>query len=257
MQSALTILSTKKLKEPILEEAAASGITIRDVNFIKITAIVDPQLATAIENSRHHIVFTSANAVKAFSKNIEQFNLSIPPRYVFCLQGETMNEVSRLLNMAVIAAAKDAATLAALISQQKMLEAISLVCGNTGRNDLPDLLRQQNVAVEEIEIYKTIINTRPITEKYAAILFFNAAAVEAFFQTNILPRNIPCFCAGDATARSVKNFTANTIITCPETNQDSVLRTVAKYFRYQLKNKPNDRNNSKDASGKRQATIKK
>lgn len=257
MQSILTILSTRKLKETILEDALNSGITIRDINFIKITAIVDPQLATAIENSRHHIVFTSANAVKAFSKNVEQFNLVIPPRHVFCLQGETMNEVSRLSNMAVIAAAKDPATLADLISRQKMLEAVSLICGNTKRSELPDMLRQHDVVVEEIEVYKTIINTRPITEKYTAILFFNPAAVEAFFQTNILPRNIPCFCADDATAKSVKDFTGNTIVLCPEAGQESVLRAVTKYFRYQLKNKLNDSNSSKAAIGKRQATAKK
>jgi uroporphyrinogen-III synthase len=237
MSAAVTILSTKKLKEQVLDTATDAGIQIRDINFIKITEIVNPEKAKAIAQCREHVVFTSANAVKGYLANMTQSGSEINGRHVFCLTGETLKTVMRLPHVETIVAAKDAASLARLIVQQKGIEQVSFICGNKRRNELPDLLQNHKIAVEEIQVYTTIIHPKPVTEEYDAVLFFSPSSAEAFFQTNILRKAIPCFCIGHTTADEVKQFTNNRVIVAEQASQESMLVSLKTYFKKQLKTK--------------------
>jgi uroporphyrinogen-III synthase len=257
MSTAPTILSTKKLKKQVLQAATDSGIHIRDINFIKITEIVNREKAQVIAQCKEHVVFTSANGVKGCMANMVRFGLEINGRHVFCLTGETLKAVLRLPYVETIAAAKDAASLARLIVRQKGVEQVSFICGNKRRNELPDLLQSHNIVLDEIQVYHTIIHPKPVREKYAAVLFFSPSAAEAFFQTNILPKEAACFCIGTTTADEVKQFTNNRIIVAEQPSQDSMLASLKAYFKKQLNTSRHGGNSRKRKSGKKESAFAK
>jgi uroporphyrinogen-III synthase len=256
MINTVTILSTKKLKPSIIRAANKLNFSISHNNFINIKITASIATAKLIAKSQQQIVFTSVNAVKGYKQNVYKFGLKIAPKFIYCLQGETLKAASSLTNVNIIAAAKDAAALAKLIVQQNAVNEVSFICGNRRRDELPDLLKANKITVEEIAVYKTELAGEPAKTKYAAVLFFSPSAAEAFFQTNKLPAKIPCFCIGNTTAKTVKEHCTNPIIIATAPSQKDILNSLTQYF-IPRKNNRNDSTNTGRNVIKKRELLKK
>lgn len=230
MKKQTVLLSTRPLKESVHATARQHDLAITDTSFIRITPSVSPRQAQALLHLQPYLVFTSANAVKAFIQNITEYDLPMPERRVFCLQGDTLCALSPYPGLQVTGTAKNAVSLANLITQQEAVKAVSFICGNRRRNDLPYILKKHNIEVQEVEIYSTQLCPRRITDSYEAVAFFSPSAAEAFFQANILRPHVPCFCIGQVTAAAVKEFTSNPIIAADTPSQEALLQTVIRHF---------------------------
>lgn len=222
----MNILSTKKLKNTLVTEALKLGFRVMAHDFIEIKLLNGLQEARAITKTHEHIIFTSANAVKAYQKNIDKHGLSIAPKKLHCLQGETLAAAARLQNVEILGRAKNAQELALVILQQHDIEKVSFFCGNKRSDVLPRLLRQHNIVVDEIVLYHTVLVNHNILEGYEGILFFSPSAVESFFQRNNLPRQIPCFCIGDTTKNALRRFADNEAIVAETCSQEAVMRAL-------------------------------
>jgi uroporphyrinogen-III synthase len=243
MVTPVAILSTKKLKPSIIGAANKLNFSISHSNFINIKITASIATAKLIVKSQQHIVFTSANAVKGYKQNVDKFGLKLTPKFIYCLQGETLKAAISLTNVNIIAAAKDAAALANLIVQQNAVNEVSFICGNRRRDELPKLLQANKITVDEIAVYKTELAGEPAKTKYAAVLFFSPSAAEAFFQTNKLPAKITCFCIGNTTAKTVREHCTNPIIIAAAPSQKDILNSLIQYF-IPIKNKRNDSTNT-------------
>jgi len=234
---AITILSTKKLKPSICREAAEKGMRILNEDFITIHYIDDESVKNSFEGLDEYLVFTSQHAVKGFQMNSEQASFPLPPKKIFCLDGETLKAVHAIQNAEVISAYPHADALANDISLHPEVKSISFICGNRRLDHLPNLLHKSNIQVNEVMVYRTAYNGKRIHDPYQAVLFFSPSGVESFFQTNILSRNIPCFCIGGTTATSVSEHTRNEVIVAGQSTQDSMLEAVQHYFSKKKKDK--------------------
>lgn len=219
MSKFIPILSTKRLKPDTLREALLSELAIIDYDFITVSFIAAP---VSLEET---IAFTSRNAVAAFA-------MASTDRLhnVYCLSGETLRLAETIPGITIAGTADDALSLAKKIAADG-IKKISFVCGRQRRNELPDYLRLQGVKVQEEIVYETIYSGHPVKYIYKGILFFSPSAVESFFQTNILPAGITCFCIGATTAEAAREHTDNPVLSASEPSQEQVLETVKEYFR--------------------------
>ena len=229
MSPYFTILSTKTLNPAIIAEAEKYGIELLNLNFIETEIYVTPELTKAVGKTKKDIVFTSANAIEGFLKNSDGQSESGLQKRIFCLQGKTLTAARLIPNSFIGGTAKNAISLAQLIITIPDVEEVSFICGNIRRDELPEILQYEYIDVEEIEIYKTKDTGQLIEQDYKAVIFFSPSAVEAFFKTNKLPHNTPCFCLGNTSASTARLHTDNIVI-AEAPSQQSILESITEYY---------------------------
>jgi uroporphyrinogen-III synthase len=230
-----TILSTKKLNAAIVTQGAEDGFNFIQYEFIKITPHINLAVAEAIGRSKPYLIFTSKQAVSAFSKNKITFGLKLAPKKVFCIEGETLRNVKQLTGVEVVGTAPNAAELANIILENDAIKEVSFICGNKRRDELPAILTQQQIIIHEIIVYATRLVNKKVTETFDAILFFSPSGVEGFLQANKLSKHTPCFCIGSTTAASLQIQGYNNIIIAANSSQQSMLTVLQQYFLEKLK----------------------
>ena len=213
------ILSTKELPASLLANAAEKGIDITVTQFIHIQPV---SITTALPPANSVVIFTSANAVIASDLSWQ----------VYCLNGATQGAVKEHLPHATVTAtASNATALAQLIIQHKVTSA-TFFCGNIRRNELPDLLQQHGITIEEIVVYETIEAPAVTTNDYDGIFFFSPSGVKSYFTVNTPAASVICFAIGNTTANALKEHTTNKIIISPDApSAEQMVQTAISYFK--------------------------
>lgn len=248
------ILSTRNIEADLIEAAAVKGIDIEVTEFIHIKPVASLALGEKIcylVQEDAHVVFTSANAVEAtcakeLGRNYhdnawmwipptpEGFGLEglyTPGWSIYCLEGATQKAVRKLLpNGHIVASAPNATALAEKIVQAANISSVIFFCSNKRRDELPDILREHHITVEEIVVYETVEIPVLTTEDYDGILFFSPSAVTSFFTMNKLPEQTVCFAIGRTTAKELEDFTDNRIIISELPIAEHIVTAAIFYF---------------------------
>ena len=124
--------------------------------------------------------------------------------------------------------AKNAISLAEVIIEKSKEHNIIFFCGSKRMEDLPRLLREKNIDVEEVVVYKTELVSQKIIDDYEAVAFFSPSAVESFFTDNVLKENAVCFSVGKTTTEAIKKYTGNKVITSEKPSEESVIEMAVK-----------------------------
>jgi uroporphyrinogen-III synthase len=214
----VSILSTKEIPAPLLAAAAEQGLSITTEKFIHI----EPVAATYNIPGKSVVIFTSANAVN----NVPSFDQTWQ---VYCLNGATLEAVQQ--RMSAVGTASDATALAELIIRQGNITSVVFFCGNIRRDELPNLLQQHGITVQEIVVYKTTAIPAVATNDYDGIFFFSPSGVKSYFTLNTVPSHTVCFAIGNTTANTLKEYTTNKIITSPDVPSTAqMVQTAISYF---------------------------
>jgi uroporphyrinogen-III synthase len=201
------ILSTKKIKPALKEKALLHNIEISDIEFIQVKTIETPGLKTkaalAIQNNGN-IIFTSANAVESLNNILGDNSSILINKNLFCIAGKTRSSAEKIFpgNM-IKAVGENSTSLAAEIIRSGEKDLL-FFCGNKRRKDLPQLLAEAGISIEEIELYKTEETAERINDNFAGILFFSPSAVSSFFRKNKPIEQTVCFAIGEATAEAIR-----------------------------------------------------
>ena len=151
------ILSTRPVGEALVSEAAQNDIIIDEVSFINTVEIKNAEIEQKIDELAHQkitVVFTSMNAVDAVAKFIPAKKTSWK---IFCIGNTTKKMVKKIFGEENICATADSAEqLAEKITENSSIKNIVFFCGDQRRNELPDKLKNNGIAVEELIVYKTI-----------------------------------------------------------------------------------------------------
>ena len=187
MPEPINILSTRPIDPSLIETAGTKGIFIEVRSFIETTPVQSTDLAQEIENvlSRSAtVVFTSMNAVDAVAKYLNGHK----PHWKIYSIGNTTNQLVKkhFGENSIAGTAYNAADLAGLIVKDRETDKVIFFCGNQRRDELPQILSNNNIAVTEIEVYKTTAVPHKINRNYNGILFFSPSVVESFFSINFL-----------------------------------------------------------------------
>jgi uroporphyrinogen-III synthase len=225
------ILSTRPLPDPLIEDAEISGISIDIVPFIKTESILSVEVQQEIQlvsTEKATVVFTSMNAVDAVVNFLDGHQ---PDWSIYCIGTATGRLVKEYFEEEKIAGtANDAAMLASLIVEDRFVDELIFFCGDQRRDELPAILKQHEVEVNEIVVYQTIALPQKIEKPYHGILFFSPSAVQSFFQKNKAVEKTILFAIGNTTANEIKKFTTNTIITSDAPGKENLVKKMIEFF---------------------------
>ena len=227
----ISILCTRSLGESLIHEVEEQGIEIDESIFIKTEPIQSIEVQQEIEQAfilTVPVVFTSMNAVEAVAYYQEE---NQPEWDIYCIGNTTNKLVSKYFGEHQIAGtANDAESLAELIVEDGAADEVIFFCGDHRRDELPGILRSHDIDVNEIMVYQTISLPHKIDKVYHGILFFSPSAVESFFKMNKLPNTTILFAIGNTTAKEIRKYTPNKIITADEPGKENLVMKVIEYF---------------------------
>lgn len=216
-----SILSTKKLSENQKQMLLDHSISLVEESFIE-TKIKDFKL----ENINQNLIFTSQNAVLSLLKNSKWESLKSKP--VFCV-GLKTKELLTENGFNVIAFTGYAADLAEIISLIYVKETYTFFNGNLRRDILPNSLKENKIAFNEIEVYETNLTSKKIKTKNDGILFFSPSAVESYLKLNTIKDEI-CFCIGESTSEALENKNITNIIIAERPTVEDVINDVVEHY---------------------------
>ena len=215
----------------LVEDAKAAGIVIDEIAFIETEPIQTIEVQQEIEQAlllSTTVVFTSMNAVDAVAAWLYEAQ---PTWSIYCIGTATCKLVAENFGEEKIAGTADsAAELAEVIAEDRFIDTIIFFCGDQRRDELPEILRQNDIEVNEITVYQTIQVPHKITRPYHGILFFSPSAVESFFKINTIADQTILFAIGNTTATAIKKFTSNKIIISPEPGKENLVKEMMEYF---------------------------
>lgn len=190
-------------------------ITVRN-NRIQNKVIKKP-----IEN----VVFTSQNAVGAVLSNFSSFELQF--KNIYCVGRRTKKLIEKKIGP-VVKSKNSAEKLATYLVDTLSTKEITFFCGNLRRDDLPQILADEGIVINEIESYVTSLTPRKISEKCHGIMFYSPSGIHSYIKENKVTE-IPVFCIGETTAITARKYFKNVEVAKVPTVA-SLINTVNQYF---------------------------
>lgn len=228
-KSKFHIVSTKKLKPELLSQLQLTGIELTQHNFINPSIEIPGNIEQYTIHK--HIVITSKTAVEGWIEIVNQLKIDTRQQAVYCLDTGTRQLASHH-NLNVAEVATDAISLAKKIADDKSIKAITFICGNLRRDDLPAFLRANSVEVEELVVYRTKLTPIKIDKPIDSILFFSPSGIDSFLLVNKKPNGI-VFCIGQTTANHAAKKGLSPIKVAEQHTAESLVDSVIKYYKTQ------------------------
>jgi uroporphyrinogen-III synthase len=229
--SNIHILSTRPVKDSLIQEAAAAGIQLDSTEFIFTNSITDRNTILSVKEiiaEKTTVVFTSMNAVEAVVKVLN--NLS-PDWDIYCIGHTTQKQILQGFHRSHIKGTADnAVELARLILQDGNIGELVFFCGDRRRDELPEILISNGLQLKEIIVYQTRMTPAHISPDYDAILFFSPSAVESFFSLNTLPASTIPFAIGNTTAEAISMYCSNPVQIADEPGKDALVKMAVTHF---------------------------
>jgi uroporphyrinogen-III synthase len=226
----IQILSTRPVDQTLIDEAAACNIYIDVVSFIETEPILNEDLNTRIAALSHQpitAVFTSMNAVDAVTNTLDN-----SPRWTVGSIGTTTRRLveQKLKDASIIATGNNASELAHNLAEVTHTRKVVFFCGDQRRDELPAILKEQGIEVEELVVYKTIPQAVRIIKQYDGIAFFSPSAVAGFFSINQLNSSTIVFAIGETTSTEVKKNCNNKVVVSPQPGKDNLIKNIIDYY---------------------------
>ncbi len=228
----LHILSTRPVKNSLLQEAAENNIQLDIIPLIDTEPVQDIDTQQEVEQIALQyatVVFTSMNAVESVITMLDQ---QVPEWNIYCM-GNTTQELIRNYfgEQAIRNTGNNASELAEhILADNDELDEVFFFCGDQRRDELPSKLTEAGIHVEEIVVYKTIPLYQKIDTVYDGILFFSPSAVESFFFKNKATASTVFFAIGTTTEAAIKKHTNNSIITAHSPGKEELVRKAIHHF---------------------------
>ena len=220
-----TVLSTKKLAENQRSLLLNAGLALVEYNAIKIS-FVPFEAPINIENA----IFTSQNAVLSIQ------NSELRIQNCFCV-GEKTKSLLKENGLNVIKMTEYASELADYLVKNQKDRYFHFFCGNLRSDEIPSKLKDNNIAFEEIQVYKTTLTPKKFERHFDAVLFFSPSGVRSYCEVNLqggLRQHLAgsgdfqsiFVCIGTTTASEAKKYTENVIIANATTVESVIAKTV-------------------------------
>ena len=197
------ILFTKEIPNDFLRENLHPKFEFECIPFLEIENISVQEFKSQILIGTNYIV-TSQNAADSIS--------SLNLKENFYVVGEKTAEKLRSLNFRVEHYENSGAELGKYLIENKKPVSWNYFCGNNRRDELIEILEENNHSVNEIICYNSV----PVQKKlnagnYDAFAFFSPLSVCTFFQNNQIPLGSSVFAIGKTTESEIKKFTKNPV----------------------------------------------
>ncbi len=190
------IFSTRKLTQD-QRFLFKDGLEVDSADFIKTspTRIHAKVLRVKMRN----VVITSQNAVEALLTNVSANELQF--ENIYCVGRRTRRLIESRIGK-VRHFEKNAKKLADyLVDNLEGIE-VTYFCSNMRMDDIPDILTESGITVNEIETYKTKYTPIEVPENVKGILFYSPSTVESYLELNKADKK--AYCIGESTAKKAR-----------------------------------------------------
>ena len=217
----IKILSTKQLSSDQTDLLSDTiGIEMSDFIAIRYNRL-KPGL---IKNKIKNVILTSKNGVESLLHNFAPSELDF--ENIYCVGRRTKRLIERKIGK-VTHVENSAKELAKFIVKMRM-EEVTYFCGNLKRDELSITLSENNIAINEFEAYRTILNERKFESTFDGILFYSPSGIESYLNDNSDTKAV-AFCIGETTATEArKHFEKVEVSELPSI--ENVIKSVNRYF---------------------------
>ena len=190
------IFSTKSLTET-QRHLFKNPISVDSTDFIKISLNRIPQhiLKSKIDN----VVITSQNAVESILTNCACEELQF--KNIYCVGRRTKKMIENKIGK-VKHSENSAKALAEHLVEFMDGTEVTFFCSESRLDELPQILEENKIKVNEIEAYKTILDNVKVDEKIEGVMFYSPSTVKSYIKNN--DSNIIAYCIGETTATEAK-----------------------------------------------------
>jgi uroporphyrinogen-III synthase len=229
--SKIPILCTRPLSRQLISRAEQHGLEIDIIPFIRTEALQSAEISNRIgfyAGQTVAAVFTSMNAAETV---IKELNGVKPSWRIYCLDNTTRDTLIQYFGInSIFAFANSANQLANKIIEINEQGKVVFFCGDQRREELPLILNDHKIDMEEVIVYRTIQVINMINKLYQGIMFFSPSAVASFFSTNQVGDNTVLFAIGKTTAESIKTYCNNRIVVGDVPGKESLVNKMIAYY---------------------------
>jgi len=208
-----------------------AGYTFDTVPLIATMAVDDDAMAQRIgaaAQEPHTVVFTSANAVQAVSEYTQG---AVAGWDVHAIGHATLERIGQLMpGQSVVGTANDATSLAHHIIAEASVAPVIFFCGDQRREELPVLLADAGIPLEEVTVYHTIRMPVKIEPAHDGLVFFSPSAVISFFELNRPKEGAVFFAIGNTTAAEIRKNCENKVIIASAPSVAAVVTSVIDHY---------------------------
>jgi hydroxymethylbilane synthase len=221
------VLSTKQLSVS-QTDLLDSTIGFKMSDFISIR--YNRMKPSTVKNPIENVVITSQNGVEALLHNFSPIELQFTN--IYCVGRRTKRLIEKRIGK-ITHFENSAKELAEFIVRMRNIKTITYFCSEVRRDELQAILKENEIEVNEVEAYRTLLNERKFEDTFGGVLFYSPTGVESFIADN-KPNNAVAFCIGNTTANEAKkHFSKVEVAKLPTI--ESVLKSVNQYYDEQNK----------------------
>ena len=170
-------------------------------------------------------VITSKNGVEAILNSFTKDEIKF--KNIFCVGRRTKKLIENSIGK-VTYVAKNALKLAEYIAKETDIKTVTYFCSDLRLDVLPSYLQENDVVVNEIEAYKTMLSAVKIAASVSGVIFYSPSGIESYLTENSTDKI--AFCIGETTAVAARKHFENVLVaSMPDV--ESVLALVHSHYR--------------------------
>lgn len=194
----IDVYATKSLSELQLQQFS-NHLKIKCDDAIKIS--FNRLSPLVLKSTLKNVVITSQNAVESILNSVPAQELNF--KNIYCVGRRTKKLIEQKIGP-VKYSANNAKALADYMVEYLEGTEVTYFCSNIRLDELPQILTENNIKVNEIEAYQTKLDAAKIPNAVKGIMFFSPSTVESFIKQN-KPAGT-AFCIGETTAKEAKKY---------------------------------------------------
>ncbi|WP_166960177.1 hydroxymethylbilane synthase [Yeosuana marina] len=215
------VYSTKTLTED-QRHLLNHKISVKSADFIKVSINRIPK--TILKSNLKNIIITSKNAVESLITNFSAEELQF--NSIYCVGRRTKKLIEQKIG-SVTHSENNAKNLANYLVDYIEGTEVTYFCSNLRLDELPKILEENNITVNEVEAYQTVYSSIKVDDSTEGVMFYSPSTVESYISQN-KPKKI-AFCIGETTAKEAKKHFKD-VRTAKVPTVESVIELVNEYY---------------------------
>ncbi|MCK7589597.1 hydroxymethylbilane synthase [Subsaxibacter sp. CAU 1640] len=189
------VFSTKSLTEA--QRHLFKNVKVDSSDFLRINLnrIPKPVLKSKINN----VIITSQNAVEAIVTAVPKEELQF--KNIYCVGRRTKRLIESKIGK-VTHSENNAKALADYLVEFIDGTEVTYFCSNQRLDELPTILEENQITVNEVEAYQTVLDSEKIDANVEGVMFYSPSTVESYRKNN--PCDKIAYCIGETTAEEAR-----------------------------------------------------
>ncbi len=229
--SKVKIICTRAIDQPLVDQAAADGIEIVTIPFIKIEPLNTEAVISGVEmaaKQKSPVIFTSRHAVETVISILNGYK---PDWKIFCISPATSELVKTYFGEEQIAATAHYGSILARAIIESGVKEVIFFSGDIRRDEIPALLSKAGIHLTEITVYRTLETPVALNTAFDGSALFSPSAAKSFFSAGNDPLISTYFAIGKTTADAISSFSGKEVICSAKPLASDLIQTIIQFYK--------------------------